>query len=90
MKMTLLTPLAQHGIFVVPTGELESWLPQLTQKQNIGRSDKAKWLMRVFEHMGDDPEAPHYVHAESGDVWEFMEGVVSWIANPESGLQPEG
>ena len=90
LKMTLLDPLAQHGIFVVPTGELESWLPQLTQKQNIGRADKARWLTRVFEHMGEDPEEPHYVRPESGDVWAFMEGVSSWIANPESGLPSEG
>jgi hypothetical protein len=82
LKMALLEPLAQHGIFVVPTGELESWLPQL----GISRSDKARWLTRVFERMGDDPEDAAYVRPQQGDVWGFMEGVVSWIANPESGM----
>ncbi|WP_375771976.1 AAA family ATPase [Archangium gephyra] len=80
----LLRPLAERGIFVVPEGELESWLPSLTQ--GVGRSDKPKWLMKVFERLGDEPDQPGYVQPGPQDVWTFLDGIADWIANPLLGM----
>jgi predicted ATPase len=80
----LLKPLAELGIFVVPEGELESWLPVLAH--GIGRSDKSKWLVKVFEQLGDDPEHPKYVHPEQEGVWAFVDAIARWIAEPKLGM----
>jgi AAA domain, putative AbiEii toxin, Type IV TA system len=73
----LLDRLAQYGLFVVPHGELESWLPQL------GASGKGpNWLIEVFQKMGEDPSAPGYVKPTAGDVWEFLARTKNWLANP--------
>lgn len=84
LRTFLLEPLADHGIFVVPCGELESWLPG--HVQGVGRSDKAKWLMHVFERMGDDPDAPGYLRPQQDDVWAFVDRLAAWIASPGSGM----
>jgi hypothetical protein len=44
----LFDKLADYGLFVVPNGELESWLKSL-QAKGHGPS----WLVEVFEKMGD-------------------------------------
>jgi len=73
----LLDRLAQYGLFVVPHGELESWLPQL------GVSGKGPyWLIEIFQKMGEDPDIPGYVKPTSGDVWEFLGRTKNWLANP--------
>ncbi|WP_150211773.1 ATP-dependent nuclease [Streptomyces venezuelae] len=41
--MRLTAALARLGVFVVPVGELESWVP------HVPSGDKAKWLTQVFE-----------------------------------------
>jgi ABC-type cobalamin/Fe3+-siderophores transport system ATPase subunit len=86
LRTFLLDPLADHGIFVVPCGELESWLSMLAK--GLGRSDKAKWLMQVFERMGDDPDHPTYARPGSDDVWAFMDRLAAWIVAPSSGMTP--
>jgi hypothetical protein len=81
----LLGGLAQYGIFVVPTGELESWLPEL----EVG-GHGPEWLTRVFARMGTDPEGEGYMRPRRGDVWEFMLRAAQWVADPErKGMQPE-
>lgn len=80
----LIRPLAERGIFVVPVGELESWLSSLALRP--GRSDKPKWLMTIFERLGDDPDKPEYIKPEAHDVWAFLDGVASWVANPRLGI----
>jgi hypothetical protein len=72
----LLRQLAEYGVFVVPVGELESWL------KTLGASGHGpNWLIEVFERMGEDPEAPGYVKPGQGDVWEFMRGLKGWLVS---------
>ena len=68
--------LARYGLFLVKKGELESWLPHLSVSGH-GPS----WLIRVFEEMGDNPEAPNYITPSEGDVWHFMSSIKSWFTN---------
>lgn len=70
----LLIQLAEYGIFVVPGGELESWLKSLGVTGH-GPS----WLIGVFEKMGEDPEAAHFVKPDEGDVWSFLSTVKTWL-----------
>lgn len=84
--LTLLTPenresadnlfnqLADYGMFVVPGGEVESWLRHLAV-QGHG----PEWLIAAFERMGEDPEQPNYLRPGDDDVWEFMSRVKRWL-----------
>lgn len=69
--------LADYGVFVVPTGEVESWLQSL--QLNRGKSS---WLNTVFEEMGADPVSPTYVRPAQGDVWDFLGHIADWVKNP--------
>jgi hypothetical protein len=75
---TLLNNLAEYGIFVVPTGELESWLKEWLNDSPA----KKRWVSRVFELMGSEPTDPDYLKPQDGDVWGFMRKVGAWIADP--------
>jgi methylmalonyl-CoA mutase cobalamin-binding subunit len=72
----LLDQLAAYGIFVVPNGEVESWLPALG-----GHIPKNDWLAHVFEAMGADPDAAGYVRPAKDDVWEFLRRISKWVHN---------
>ena len=73
----LLTQLRQYGIFVVPGGELESWM------KSLGASGHGPaWLIDVFERMGEDPSNPNYVRPDTGDVWAFLRDIRSWLVDP--------
>lgn len=69
----LLNQLAEYGMFTVPKGELESWLPH-TNASGHGPS----WLIEVFKKMGEDPESADYIKPSSSDVWEFISKIRSW------------
>jgi len=69
--------LASYGLFVVPNGELESWLTELDAS-----SHGPNWLVEVFEKMGEDPLSGNYLKPESNDVWEFMDSIALWFLNP--------
>jgi AAA domain, putative AbiEii toxin, Type IV TA system len=71
------TKLADYGIFVVPNGEIESWLPALSVSRN-----KSTWLTTIFQSMGEDPNAATYVRPSAGDVWDFIGSIRSWVVNP--------
>jgi energy-coupling factor transporter ATP-binding protein EcfA2 len=81
MKQLFFNPLAELGIFVVPVGELESWLQSLHPG---GRPAKQGWLHATFEALGSNP-SERYVHPTNGDVWDFVEAIGSWISNPSRG-----
>lgn len=66
-----------YGLFVVRGGELENWLSTLAIP-----GKKTDWTVAMLERMGADPSDASYVRPDHGDVWDFMRGVVSWIANP--------
>lgn len=70
--------LAEYGIFVVPTGEVESWLQALPIERG-----KSTWLSTVFEAMGEDPSSPSYIRPAKGDVWDFMGTIANWVSNPK-------
>jgi hypothetical protein len=74
--LDLLNHLADYGIFIVPGGELESWVKHL----GVSRHGPP-WLISVFEKMGEDPNAPGYQRPSDGDVWLFMSRIRDWLTN---------
>lgn len=73
----LFSKLSEYGLFVVPNGELESWLKRLN-----ARGHGPNWLVEIFERIGEDPTAETYVKPEKGDVWAFIEEISKWFFNP--------
>jgi OLD-like protein len=74
--LNLLGQVAEYGIFVVPGGELESWLKQL------GASGHGpSWLISVFEKMGENPDARDFLKPTTGDVWAFIQKMKSWLVD---------
>ncbi len=71
----LLQQLSEYGLFVVPNGELESWLQQLEVSGH-----GPEWLVKIFEKMGENPDMPDYIKPEDGDVWDFMGSIKKWTA----------
>lgn len=72
----LLAILSEYGIFVVPGGELESWL------RALGVScPKSDWLEKMLVAMGGDPGDPAYVKPSGDDVWAFMRAIGAWLAD---------
>jgi hypothetical protein len=68
----LVTELAQIGLFLVPCGELEQWL----RAEGIQASRSNKWAWAN--------EAAQLVRSrgpQSGDIWDFMRAVGSFISN---------
>lgn len=76
--LNLLNQLGQYGIFVIPNGELESWLKQL----NASGHGPA-WLIDIFEKMGEDPDSPDFLKPSTDDVWMFMQGIQSWLTRAD-------
>ncbi|WP_374628604.1 ATP-dependent endonuclease [Pannonibacter indicus] len=74
----LLQDLQKYGIFVVPNGELESWLSNL----DICRT-KSQWLQNIFSRMGSNPSSESYVTPTDGDVWDFIGAMSRWLKAPE-------
>jgi ABC-type transporter Mla maintaining outer membrane lipid asymmetry ATPase subunit MlaF len=70
----LLSNLARYGVFVVPVGELERWLP------DVGVTGKSNWVPRVLEKMGSDAEQGSHIKPGQGDVWDFCRSVLDWIS----------
>jgi AAA domain, putative AbiEii toxin, Type IV TA system len=72
----LLSQLAEYGVFVVPGGELESWM------KHLGISGHGpSWVIAVFEKMGEDPDSQDYVKPNDDDAWEFLAKVKGWLMN---------
>lgn len=74
----LLEQLKQYGIFVVPNGELESWVTYLGAKGH-----GPMWLVDVFERMGADPTSDNYVKPGENDAWAFMNEIRKWLMEPK-------
>ncbi|HET7231589.1 MAG TPA: AAA family ATPase [Longimicrobium sp.] len=77
MAEQLLQSCSEYGLFIVPTGELECWLPEL----EVG-GHGPEWLTAVFQKMGTDPGSREFLHPAEGGVWRFMQHVAKWIADP--------
>lgn len=80
----LFEQLEEYGIFVVRKGELETWLPEL------GASGHGpKWLVDVFERMGEDPNDTNFLHPRENDVWSFVGEIRKWLIDPnKKGIPP--
>jgi hypothetical protein len=74
---SLLDQLEAYGVFVVPTGEVESWLSHLGVT-----AAKEDWLAAIFERMRADPDQSDYVRPVEGDVWAFVRRIATWINDP--------
>lgn len=74
-----LNRLLEYGVLVVPGGELESWLKHLGVSGS--KSGKNKWLIQVFDRMGDQPDSPGYVTPSDGDVWDFLGRAKHWLTS---------
>lgn len=73
----LLNQLRQYGVFVIPGGELESWM------KGLGATGHGpSWLIDIFERMGEDPGNANYVRPGTDDVWAFLRDIRSWLADP--------
>jgi len=73
----LLDHLTEYGVFVVQGGELESWM------KHLGVGDHGpRWLINVFEAMGEDPSNPTYAKPGDDDVWKFLSRVKYWLVDP--------
>jgi hypothetical protein len=82
---TLLASLSEYGVFLVPYGELECWLPEL----EVG-GHGPEWLTQVFARMGTDPGEPGYQKPTGGGVWRFIQRVATWVADPRrKGMRQE-
>lgn len=73
----LFDDLNAYGVFPVRSGELESWLKPLGVT-----GSKTKWTVAMLEALGGDPSSQDYVRPGPGDVWQFLQGVIGWIAEP--------
>lgn len=62
----LVQVLHTYGLFLVPVGELESWLPVLMKGQ--GREDKSRWAVLAAEKIED-------VGEREEDVWQFIRSI---------------
>lgn len=76
--------LAGYGVFLVPNGEVESWLSEFC----IG-GKSAGWLIPMFERLGSDETAVDYVRPAQGDVWDFLGLVRTWLLNPSRNGIPD-
>ncbi len=74
----LFDKLAEYGLFIIPNGELESWLKSLNASGH-----GPNWLVEVFEKMGEDPNSSEYLKPSDGDVWSFIEKISNWFFNPQ-------
>lgn len=70
--------LDSHGVFVVRSGELESWLKEL---QIPGK--KTDWTIAMLDRLGSDPSSKDYVKPTENDVWEFIRKIIKWVQDPE-------
>jgi hypothetical protein len=73
----LFNQLSEYGVFVVPGGELESWMRALQ-----ATAHGPAWLINIFEKMGEDSETTTFVKPSADDVWKFISEVKSWLLDP--------
>ena len=64
----------KYGIFIVPTGDLESWTEDL-----VGESfEKTIWLVNMLEKLEELDPKP-----KNQGIWEFVSKIKEWIENSD-------
>lgn len=71
---SMLKELNEYGLFPVPYGELESWLPDIEATKHGN-----EWLIEKFKSMGDNFESDSYVKPSDDDIWLFMNQIKIWL-----------
>lgn len=66
----VIASLGEIGLFIVPVGVLESWLPVLMR--GYDRNDKSRWAMLAAEKIED-------VGERDDDVWAFVRKVSRYL-----------
>jgi hypothetical protein len=69
----VITELRQHGLFLVPVGELEEWLAGYSL--GVSKSDKRAWSNAAAELVQAKGR-------QDGDVWAFVEAVGQYLIAP--------
>lgn len=72
----LLDRLNEYGLFLVPTGELESCLTELAVP---GKG--TEWLVTMLGSLGDSEDQTGYVKPAAGDVWQLIDKISEWVSN---------
>ena len=73
----LFSQLKEYGVFIVPNGELESWI------KGLGATGHgSKWLIEAFEKMGESPDEADYLNPGADDVWNFIGEAKGWLSDP--------
>ncbi len=72
----LLSELAKYGLFLVPPGELECWLPAVSAPGH-----GPDWLVDLFSRIGQSEDDRDYLHPGTDDVWSFLDTVSTWAQN---------
>ena len=76
MEVTsLLNDLRSHGLFLVPKGELESWVENLMK--GVGKGNKSLWATEAARKIEDCGKGEN-------DIWEYVQSIVSHVANDKS------
>lgn len=74
----LIEQLAEYGVFLVPCGEVERWLPD-----DVPSARKGNWLASTFAAMGSNPQDADYMRPRDNDVWDFVRAVATWLSKPD-------
>ena len=67
---TLISDLNEQGLFLVPCGELESWIPHLMQ--GVSRENKALWATEAARKIEDHGRG-------EDDIWSYIEKITQHI-----------
>jgi hypothetical protein len=73
-----LDALAVYGLFLVPVGEVESWLRSL----GVGGHASA-WLTKLLSQIGQFESDSNYLKPGLDNVWRFLEDIARWVDNPK-------
>lgn len=73
--LSFLEKLAKDGLFLVPIGELESWLSHF----KVSGHGPA-WLINMFELIGNQDEASNFLSPSENDIWKFLDDISAWIS----------
>jgi hypothetical protein len=79
---TLIAQVKQYGIFIVPGGQVESWLPSIGM--NKKKDARVTKILRTLDEQGEPSE-----DELDDDVWGFIGDMIAWIRDTHRrGVKP--